>query len=601
MENLRFTAPIELQAAEPPNRPAKCHILAYSGAMMAVAGFGDVVISLAGLELPGVIPLLADHDSSLSGVCGSGVPRVQAGCLHVSGTLAGSPAGHAIRELHASGVPLQASVGVHPTDCVKMRSGDKVQCNGREIVAGQRGLTLVKAGKLQEVSILPLGADTSTSVTIAAKRGNSTMPTDVDTVDPIQAERVRCKEIRDVCHGEHPRIEAQAVDEGWDVQQVKAACLDAIRSKRGTGGAITGGMRATGGNPRDILAASAMMMAGHADAIVKTFRDGERLANGIDRPSGWPELCAFALRLENHDVPTDRNALIQAAFSTTSMPDALGLGVQKIALQVFVDMSRNWQACSRVVPAINFRPGKALRLSAVSKFLNIGRDGELKHGDLGEDAFDFQISTYGRLFGLTRADIIDDDAGILDALPIVLGSEGARTVSDLFFAMLNGNAGSFFGAGNGNLITSSPLNVASLSAAIATLRNRTDRDGRVLNLQPTCLLVPAALESTGKAILHSEFQQRIVTSDGLPTGNPFSDLNLCLCVEPRLDLSSTTSWYLCGDVRFAPFLVAFLNGATSPIVEIAPTPPGFLGWMWRGYLDTGVSFGEHRAVVKATA
>jgi hypothetical protein len=43
--------------------------------------------------------------------------------------------------------------------------------NGR-LLSSARGFALIKAGRLREVSITPLGADAGTSVAIAASRQN---------------------------------------------------------------------------------------------------------------------------------------------------------------------------------------------------------------------------------------------------------------------------------------------------------------------------------------------------------------------------------------------------------------------------------------------
>ena len=223
---LRLAAAVELQAASG-DRPARVSILAYSGGSMTVAGYGPVAIDLAGLEMPATLPLLGDHNSNLDGVAGSGSPRVQSGVLTVDGTLAPSPMGARIRDLAAAGVPLQASVGVMPTDRLAVRAGDTVQLNGREIKAGPNGLTVIRAGILREVSITPLGADSATSVAIAAK--DPTMPdaptTTPPTADPIAAERQRMRAIIEATEG-HPDIRARALDGGWPVDRVKATLFD---------------------------------------------------------------------------------------------------------------------------------------------------------------------------------------------------------------------------------------------------------------------------------------------------------------------------------------------------------------------------------------
>ena len=59
-------ADVELMAS---GRPPTISVVGYTGGMMRVPPFGDLVIDLAGLQLSvDPIPILADHDSSLRGL-----------------------------------------------------------------------------------------------------------------------------------------------------------------------------------------------------------------------------------------------------------------------------------------------------------------------------------------------------------------------------------------------------------------------------------------------------------------------------------------------------------------------------------------------------
>jgi hypothetical protein len=612
VDTIQFAGSVELTATGE-GKPARISILAYGGGIMDVPGFGPVLVDLAGLQMAATIPLLADHNSTLEGVAGSGAPRVVNGTLRVEGTIANSPAGAAIRELAASGVPLQASIGVEPSNRARVDAGAKVVANGREHVAGPRGLTHIRAGVLREVSVLPLGADAGTTVSIAARKGTTVDTATITAPDVVQAERERVSEIFALCGGQYADVQAQAIAAGWDVPTLKAALYDAAKRQEGVerirarGNVAPGAFIPRGdgldtfGRPRDILAASMLVTAGREDVAVKSF--GERVCASLERCTGWPELCAQALRLEGRTVPHGRNELIKAGFSTVNMPVSLGLSVEKVVLSVFLENSENWRPLARIVNAQTFRDGKAIRLSAASKLLKVGGEGELKSGNLAEDAFTYRVDTYGRLFTLSRQEIINDDMGVLNDLPIVLGNESARTVSDLFFSTLTGNAGSFFGTANGNQISGGTvhLDLNALSMAIAKLRTRTDRDGRIIGFQPVTLVVPAARESDARQLLNSVQLYRDQTTDQQPSGNPLAGLNLGLVVEARLDATSATDWYLFSQPGNGTFLVAFLQGRESPIVEVAPEEADTLGLSWRAYFDFGVAQGDSRAAVMADA
>jgi hypothetical protein len=603
-ELVRFKSEVSLEAGSADGKPVRVLISAYGGGAMDVAGFGAVVIDLAGLTLPQTLPLLTDHQSTLESVAGAGQPRVEAGRLMVEGTLASNETAQRIVALARDGVPLAASVGVSPSERVRVGSGESIQVNGQSIKAGGRGLTLVKSGALREVSILPLGADPSTEVRIAGKGKH--MSTDVETpeADLVQAERARWREIQGICrpHGglSFHDIQDQAIGEGLSVDTVRAAVLTRIRASRLACGVPYPQGDRPGSNSRDELTALGMLMGGHGQLVAKSFPDGERLANSLPRPTGWPELCAAALRADGRDVPYGRMELIKAAISTTSLPNAVASSLQKIALATFIDNSKNFMAISRVVDAVSFRPGKAVRLATASKLELVGRSGEIKHGTIGEDAFDYQVGTYARMFGVTRQDLIDDNTQILSDLPLVLGNEATRTVSDVMFNLIASNAGSYFSSSNGNNMTgtTSALSTTSLATAIATLRTRKDSDNRIIGFVPFTLLVPAALEASANSLVKSSLLMGLSSGAPLPAGNWLAELELKVTVEPRLDATSTTAWYLFSRPEHGAVLLALLGGQQGPTVETRESEPNLLGLYLRAYMDFGVNLAEYRAVVR---
>src|SRR5690606_7002507 len=111
-----------------------------------------------------------DHVNAVSAVAGHGMPRVQNGQLTIEGHLSQTTeAGKLVVSLAREGLQLGASVGVHPDKVERVRAGDKATVNGKQLTAGQRGLTIIRSGSLREVSLTPVPADSTTSVSVAAK------------------------------------------------------------------------------------------------------------------------------------------------------------------------------------------------------------------------------------------------------------------------------------------------------------------------------------------------------------------------------------------------------------------------------------------------
>ena len=139
-------------------------------------------------------------------------------------------------------------------------------------------------------------------------------------------------------------------------------------------------------NPSNILAAHAMLMSGDGGILAQSVPTGERLANSRLCPSGFSELAAMALRLEHREIPDDRIEMLRTAFSTTSLPVARGLSIEKTALQFFLDQSSNWRSVARTILAQSSREGAVVRLATEKAFEKVGRDGELKTTSITEES-----------------------------------------------------------------------------------------------------------------------------------------------------------------------------------------------------------------------
>lgn len=170
--SIRFSAPLKLRAKAAGAR--RLSIVAYSGGLMNVSGFGPLVIDLAGMTFATSLPLLADHNNAVSAVVGSGAARIEAGLLLIDGAAAATPAGREVVSLLESGTPLQASVGAEPIEKTWIEPGQSITANGRTIKA-EAGFWFVTKSQLREVTVTPLGADSSTSVSLAARRAAASL------------------------------------------------------------------------------------------------------------------------------------------------------------------------------------------------------------------------------------------------------------------------------------------------------------------------------------------------------------------------------------------------------------------------------------------
>ncbi|MBX3401880.1 MAG: Mu-like prophage major head subunit gpT family protein [Phycisphaeraceae bacterium] len=584
---------------------------ALSGGPMKPRGFSTpVVIDVAGLEIAPNVALLADHDDrAIDSVLGSvTVQPGRGGALEISGEVVpGSRQADRTIGLLKSGATVAASVGVRPDRTETLRAGQSATVNGSTVTAGPAGLTIVRAGHLYEVSLVAIGADRRAGVRIAATGAGE----DDDAGDQGQddndqgdrgtlsagAERRRIKAIKLRTRG-HPDIEAQAIDHGWTPERAE---LETFR--RGGSPTILAPRRGIGSaTPADVLCGALLRLTGQAAAGERML--GAATMNAADSIRAHTALDLFesALRLEGRDIPTSRDGMIRAALSTASLPVALGGGIDKLMQDQLRQSPSTWMKIARKVPLSNFRETSLVRLTLAGGLEEVAEGGELKHATLGEVVNKVRLDTFGKIVTLGRKAIINDDLSLFSDLPVIMAGEWSRKLQDLVWGTLVDGADTFFTTERGNLIegADSVLSVPGLSLAVQALREVRDEDGRILDMSPSVLAVPPALEAVGRALIKSS-EVGIADVDGVPTptANPHRDIAE-LVVEPRLGASNGASddqWYLFAAVGLGAVNLGLLNGRESPIVEMRETDINTLGTSWRIYGDCGCALGEHRAGV----
>jgi hypothetical protein len=592
-------------AVESPD-PPRFSIVAYTGGVMKVGGWGSIAIDLSGLDLSASVPVLSDHNSTRAGVVGHGRAQVMDGRLVVAGVI--SAATQAAREIIASarnGFPWQASVGAEVLERRAVPAGEPIAVNGKSITAPAGGMTLVTKGRLREVSIVSLGGDADTTVAIAAsmdkeQRNMDVQVQDSQTQEAEAAEAKRVEAVRKVCAGRHSDIEAKAIAENWDIRQTELAILRADRPK-----APAVQVPAAVGGVETIEAALLLRMGrsalGEKALGPAAMEQGERLgaANMLD-------LCRTALLLDGQDVPRSKMELVRAALSTISLPTALGNTANKVLLDAYNETPASWRSFAAIRNVADFKTNTAIRPSFTVGLDRVAPGGELKHGTAGEWTMQFSIDTFGRMLSVDRRDLVNDDLSVFQDTARALGRAAMRRLSDLIFEVLLANANGFFSTGNGNYFdgADSNLNMESLAKAVTLMRTQRNADGDDLDIRPAVLLVGPESEPTARALLNSEFVQRDVDT---PTGNALRQI-VGLEVEPRLSntkkygsAASTKHWYLLAGPSYSPMVAAFLNGQQSPVVEFFGIQADVerLAASWRVYFDFGAALCDPRAAVRS--
>ncbi len=638
MSQIKFTADCQLKAAA--DKPAQVEILAYTGGTMRLPGLGNTIVDLAGMEL-NQVPLLADHDNHLASIAGTGTPAVSNGTLLVRGTLAnGTAAGNQILALHKSGVKLQASIGAEVLEQTTIAAGKSVQVNGKSITAPAGGISLIRKSKLREVSFVAAGADSQTTVSIAARRnrkmempfqdwahsmiGSGFAKLDKNELAQLHANYSGRNEpstadfqatatfITAGAELDPQERELRRLERQFDHEQR----LEALKAKIPLAQPISASRQDADG----LVMQAALCLKGGISEPEKHFSErtleaADRLGRGVGLQNLlMTAACANGYHAQPGEYVTQGNVrqvlthafmpIRAAGWSSIAVPDVLSSVANKMLLDGFQEMPSEWRAIAAVKNVNNFKEHTFVRLLDSLEFEQLGAGGEIKHGTLSDDKMTARAATFAKMLSITRTDIINDDLSALTDVPRRLGRAGGQKFNSLFWAGFNAADG-FWDAGNSNVVTGSGTALdalgVGLTAAVKAFRAQrtTAADGsKIIGGKPSILLVPPALEIVARRLLNSA---AVVSGDNtgpFPGGNPFQGI-ATLVVEDRLSAAeggSDSQWYLLRAPSFAPsMLVAALNGRVEPVIETAEADFNVLGISMRGYSDVGVSRGEKLA------
>ena len=427
----------------------------------------------------------------------------------------------------------------------------------------------------------------------------------------VRTERERVAAIQEICAGEFPRIERDAIRLGWTLEDTSQKVLKAMREARPQAD-VHLSIHKDRGREFDTktMEAALCLRAGITDEdLVKSY--GEQVVESAshDRDMSLQQLFLECARLEGVPVPrTFGNDTIRAAFSTVSLPGILNNVANKKLLKAFQAQPVIATRLCSAGELNDFKESERYRLTDVGDLEQVAPDGELKHGGLTEEKATNQLGTFGKIFSLTRQMIYNDDLGAFLKVPEGMGARAARKIDQLFFTRLLSNPGGLFSTSHANFKSGAATALAadSLGEAVQMFLDQTDADGQPINVAPKFLLVPTALKMTAKELLNSTFY--IATGSAnrtrIPTYNALAGEDLEVVTSPYLSNTnyagaSAKAWYLFADPAIVDtFEIGYLKGRRTPQVEKGDADFDTLGIRFRVYFDLGVREQDHRGMVK---
>jgi hypothetical protein len=285
--------------------------------------------------------------------------------------------------------------------------------------------------------------------------------------------------------------------------------------------------------------------------------------------------------LQAHGVKhagTDRMSLIALAFTHSSgdFPLLLANIAQKAMLKGYDEAEETFQLWTSKGTLPDFKPMQMVDIGSFPALRQVAEGGEYKYITIGERAETRVLATYGDIFKITRQAVINDDLDAFTRIPRKMGRAAIRTVGNLAYAVLTGNAPMadgkpLFHADHGNLADGTPITTAAVDAMRVAMARQKDigvgeKSGGALNIRLAKLLVPVSLLGTANVVRDSEFEVGAASKNNTVPNSVRGTFEVIS--DARLDDSSPTRWYGAADQGMHDVVtVDYLDGNEAPTME----------------------------------
>lgn len=643
-------------------------MIAYTGGPIGTLGFAyPVVVNLDGMRIPAQRRPVRFQHSAFEGVGHTERIAVEDGKLVAEGVVSrDTAAAQEIVASGKKGFPWQASIGASVDELEFIKRDVAVTVNGRkfngpvyvahkttlneisfvDLGADQQTRARIAAQHQQELHTMsdtqndqdqatatsdPSSGDANDNGAKPAASGTRT--TNINASDPAAEidqitarartesdRRQRIQEMTAEVLAQRPeladdlgKLAHAALEAGWKPDKYQLEVMRLSRSYNGIGGprrqderldgsVIEAALCIAGGLDTEVL--ESQFNERTLDAAGRQYRHGLGLCDTLlmfAQANGYRGVSRGNLKDLLQFAFTDVQA---SGFSTLSLPGILSNVANKFLRAGFEAVESTWRDVAGIRSVRDFKQVSSYSLTGGFVYEEIPPGGELKHATVGETAYTNQAKTYGRMFGIDRRDLINDDLDALTAVPRRLGRGGALKLNEVFWSTFLNNA-AFFAAGNNNYAegVDTALGIDSLTQAETLFLDQTDPDGHPLAVAPVILLVPNALYVPATQIMNSTELRDPASTKKTPVANPhagkFRPVRSSYLSNPKYTGNSTKAWYVLADPGDMPVVeVAFLNGQQQPTVESADADFNNLGIQMRGYHDFGVALQEPRGGVK---
>jgi hypothetical protein len=318
------------------------------------------------------------------------------------------------------------------------------------------------------------------------------------------------------------------------------------------------------------------------------------------------ELYGYSLRelaresLRRSGQPTGGNVMdmVGRAFhSTSDFPLALANVIDKKLRAAYAEAPETWKPLVNETDVPDFKSVDRVQVGDFPGMLEVKEGAEFTRGTASETKESYAIKTYGRIIGVTRQLIINDDLGAIQRIVSAYGSAAKSLIADLVYGLINGGAATYQLSDGEYIYSNAHANIATGETTLADglanmrlkMRKQTSLDGRYLNLIPMFLVAGAEREDEIEKAQSDRFVATQASGD-----NSFIRM-LSAVTDPRL---SSAPYYIFASPSMVDTIeVAYLQGTGRSVFTEQKMGFDVDGMEIKARLDVGAKWIDHRGVV----
>lgn len=425
----------------------------------------------------------------------------------------------------------------------------------------------------------PATPETSAQTPAAQTRNDPATPdgSGVDAEQVRAEERARVATISQLCrrHGMTDEFEADMVRRGVSVEAARGAILDQLAENDPLGRSYEPApaqARREDGQQRGYREAV-------TSSLLHRYLPGTyELAEGGREYRGMTLLELARDSLERSGVSTrgmSKMDLAGAVFaragglhSTSDFAIILANVANMTLRDAYQGTPRTFSVWARRSTISDFKPVTRAQMGGAPDLQKVLETGEFQYGTMGESKEVYALATYGRIIGISRQALINDDMDAFTRVPAAFGAAAADLESDIVYSILKDNPAmqdgvALFHADHGNLGSASVISEAALATAFREFGKQKGIENRLISVLPRYIIVPP-----GQRSVEARKQITATTPAATSDVNTFAG-RLQPVEEPRLiPASGQDPWFLAADpARIDTVEFAYLDGQEGVFTE----------------------------------